>query len=301
MMLSLTALLACICAPRSAAAPLQEPSLNSLDGEWVYVEDRTEGRELEQMGPPMSGRFSFRTEAAAVILLSGHGSGQSNVRVSLDGTATEMPDKATNATVRYRAEWKKDCLKTYTDFIRKPESPPEGLIRREFQLSPGGLLVRVSTSNNPTGSVGYYQHPQDIPMPKAAVASIGDLAWLSGAWVATRSTGSSVEERWGPPRGGSMLGTSRSVNTSGKMFAFEYLRVVERERGLVYIAQPGGAAPTEFLLTELSPTKAIFENPRHDYPKRILFELSAKDRLTTTIGFIKGGTPRRFEFAREGL
>ena len=84
------------------------------------------------------------------------------------------------------------------------------------------------------------------------------------------------------------------------MGAFEYLRIVERDGGLVYVAQPGGAKPTEFVLTELSPTRAVFDNPRHDYPKRIVYERSAEDRLSATIGFTKGGTPRRFEFKREG-
>lgn len=137
-------------------------------------------------------------------------------------------------------------------------------------------------------------------MPTPAKATIGDLNWLAGAWVATRSTGSSVEERWSPPKGGAMLATSRSVNASGRMFAFEYLRIVERDGGLVYIAQPGGAAPTEFVLAELSATRAVFDNPRHDYPKRIVYELSPEGGLTATIGFMKGGTPQRFSFKREG-
>ena len=75
-------------------------------------------------------------------------------------------------------------------------------------------------------------------MPAPAKAAIGDLAWLAGAWVGTRSSGSSIEERWSPPLGGAMLAVSRTVITSGKMFAFEYLRIVERDGGLVYIASP---------------------------------------------------------------
>lgn len=137
-------------------------------------------------------------------------------------------------------------------------------------------------------------------MPTPAQAAVGDLEWLAGAWVGTRSSGSSIEERWSPPLGGAMLATSRTVNTSGKMVAFEYLRIVEREGGLVYIAQPGGKTATEFVLTELTKTRAVFENPRHDYPKRIAYELSAEGRLTAKIGFLKGGTPRAFEFGREG-
>ena len=102
-----------------------------------------------------------------------------------------------------------------------------------------------------------------------------------------------------------MLAVSRTVNTSGKMVAFEYLRIVEREGGLVYAAQPGGAPKTEFVLTEFGPTeaggkRAVFDNPRHDYPKRIVYELSADGKLSATTGYIKGGTPRRYEFESEG-
>ena len=96
-----------------------------------------------------------------------------------------------------------------------------------------------------------------------------------------------------------MLGVSRTVSR-GKMVGFEYLRIVERDGGLVYIAQPGGAPPTEFVLTKLGTTRAVFENPRHDFPQRIVYELSAEGRLSASIGFAKGGRPRRFEFKREG-
>jgi hypothetical protein len=83
------------------------------------------------------------------------------------------------------------------------------------------------------------------------------------------------------------------------MVAFEYLRVVERDGGLVYIAQPGGKTATEFVLTEFTPSRAVFDNPRHDYPKRIVYELSATGVLATSVGFMKGGTPRRLEYMRE--
>jgi hypothetical protein len=109
----------------------------------------------------------------------------------------------------------------------------------------------------------------------------------------------SIEERWSPPLGGAMLAVSRTVSKE-KMVAFEYLRIVERDGGLVYVAQPNGAPPTEFVLTELSKTRAVFENPRHDSPQRIVYELSAEGGLSASIGFIKGGKPTRFEFKREG-
>lgn len=138
-------------------------------------------------------------------------------------------------------------------------------------------------------------------MPAPFKASVNELAWLAGAWVGTRGTAGtiSIEERWSPPLGGAMLGVSRTVSR-GKMTAFEFLRIVERDSSLFYIAQPGGVPPTEYVLTELDSTHAVFDNPRHDYPKRIVYELSPPGGLTATIGYTKGGTPRRFEFRREG-
>ncbi|MFM9995775.1 MAG: DUF6265 family protein [Phycisphaerales bacterium] len=280
----------------------QPDDLRALDGEWIYVEDRTEGRALEQLGPPMASKFSMRVEEGAVVL-NGHGSGHRDVRVAVDGSITEVAEPKTIA--RYRGEWKDGAFEYEVAFERLAGSAPDGIgmIRRKFRITADGLLVSVAV-DPPAGGAGeeafgLYRHAEDIAMPAPAKAAVGDLAWLAGAWVGTRSSGSSNEERWSPPLGGAMLGVSRSVNTSGKMFAFEYLRIVERDGGLVYIAQPGGKTPTEFVLTELGANRAVFDNPRHDYPKRIVYELAAEGGLSATIGFTKGGSPRRFEFKRE--
>jgi hypothetical protein len=246
----------------------------------------------------MSSTFSVRIEKDAVILVRGHGSGHSNVRVALDGSITAVTDP--EKISRYRGAWKDDAFIYEVDFVRGSGNAPDGLIRREFRITPDGLLVRAASgSPGTTASVGLYRHAEDIAMPAPAKAAIGDMAWLAGAWVGTRSSGASIEERWSPPLGGAMLGMSRTVSR-GKMSAFEYLRITEREGGLIYIAQPGGAPPTEFVLTELTTTRAVFDNPRHDYPKRIVYELSADGALGATIGFMKGGSPRRFDYKREG-
>ncbi|MEZ6235035.1 MAG: DUF6265 family protein [Phycisphaerales bacterium] len=84
------------------------------------------------------------------------------------------------------------------------------------------------------------------------------------------------------------------------MRAFEFLRIVERDGGLVYIAQPNGAAPTQFVLTEIDANRAVFMNPRHDFPQRIIYELGPDGRLTAAIAYAKGGRPRPFEYSREG-
>jgi hypothetical protein len=299
----LATVLATICALSSAmalAGPQANPDgLRALDGEWIFVEDRTEGRTLEQMSPPMASSFSMRVEEGAIIL-NGHGSGHRDVRVALDGSVTERPESG--KVSRYRGACKDGAFEYEVSFERPEGAVSSGiaLIRRNFRHTPEGLVVTVHV-NPPTGSesIGLYRHAEDIPMPAPATATIADLGWLSGAWVGTRSSGSSIEERWSPPLGGAMLAVARTVNTSDKMVAFEYLRIVERDGGLVYIAQPAGKTATEFVLTEFTAMRAVFDNPRHDYPKRIVYELSAEGGLSATTGYMKGGTPRRIEFRRE--
>lgn len=310
-LLAVFTLIACFIAVESAlasgtelgqvsSAPTTQPDgLRALEGEWIYVEDRTDGRSLERLGPPMSSTFSIRVEEDAVILVRGHGSRHRDVRIALDGTVTEIVEPKT--TTRYRGEWKDGELTYEVTFIREAGGSPEGLIRRVFRATPEGLLVRASSGSAVSSeSVAIYRQSQDIAMPTPAKATIGDLAWLAGDWVGTRGTSgtTTIEERWGPPLGGSMLGVSRTVSR-GTMSAFEYLRVVEREGGLIYIAQPNGGAATEFVLSEFTATRAVFDNPRHDYPKRIVYELTPEGGLSATIGFMKGGSPRRFEFKRE--
>ncbi len=296
-----------LCGLASARAMAQEASPPAtkregpqlMDGEWIFVEDRTEGRTLEQISPPMASSFSMRVEEGAIIL-NGHGSGHRDVRVALDGSVTERPES--DRVTRYRGGWKDGEFSYEVSFERAAGAPTSGIqmIRRSFRHTADGLVVTVAV-DPPSGSVatGLYRHAEDIPMPAAAKATIGDLGWLAGDWVGTRSSGSSIEERWSPPLGGAMLAVARTVNTSGKMVGFEYLRIVERDGGLVYIAQPAGRAATEFVLTEWTATRAVFDNPRHDYPKRIVYELSAEGGLSATTGFLKGGTPRRLEFKRE--
>lgn len=303
------AILVALCAISTVSAvnahSSQPEDLRALDGEWIYVEDRTEGRALEELGPPMSSTFLLGVEDdGTAVILNNHGSGHRNVRVALDGSVTEFGEESRRA--HYQGGWKDGAFEYVVTFTRGADKTPDGFIRRNFRMTDDGLLVRVTheLAGSSGESVALYRHAEDIEMPTGVEATISDMTWLAGQWVGQRSSGSSIEERWSPALGGAMLAVSRTVNKNGKMVAFEYLRILERDGGLVYIAQPGGGAATEFVLTELGATeqggtRAVFDNPRHDYPKRIVYELSAEGDLSATIGFMKGGTPRRFEWKRE--
>jgi len=128
--------------------------------------------------------------------------------------------------------------------------------------------------------------PPAEPAP-VAVERVGppsasaDLAWMAGEWRAVE--GETVqEERWSAPLGGILLGTARTV-IAGKARFFEYLRIEERADGLVYVASPLGRGTTEFRLTDGSARRARFENPAHDWPTAIEYELRADGRLTARV------------------
>lgn len=285
--LATAVLLAIIGTPTVAHA--QDEELRRLDGTWLFVEDRTEGRAVDQGGAPMSVRFALRVEEDAVIYPRSRG----DERITLDGSVIKVTDE--NGSVgHYSGEWTDGALEYTLERMQPGGNEVAYVLKRIFRPTEEGLLVHVISSNST--QVALYRHPEDIALPEPAKAAITDMAWLADAWTGMRNT-SSVEERWSPPKGGAMLGVSRTVRGE-RMTGFEYLRIVERDGGLVYIAQPGGRAATEFVLAELSEQRAEFVNPRHDYPQRIVYEFSEDGTLTASIGFAKGRL-QNFEFKRE--
>lgn len=287
------AIVASICVPTASSAhAAQDDELGKLDGTWLFVEDRTEGRAVEEGGAPMSVIFTLRVEKDAVVYPRPRG----DERITLDGSVIEK-NEDDGFVKRYRGEWKNDdsSLEYTLETVRLSDNEVVSVLKRVFRFTDEGLLVYVF-SNQSSKQVALYRHPDDIASPEPAKATIFDVAWLAGAWNGTKGT-SSIDERWSPPKGGAMLGVSRTVK-GDKMTAFEFLRIIERDGGLIYIAQPGGRLPTEFVLTESSTNRAVFVNPRHDYPQRIVYEHSKEGALTASIGFARGRL-QSYEFMAE--
>jgi hypothetical protein len=108
------------------------------------------------------------------------------------------------------------------------------------------------------------------------VRSGADLAWLSGSWQTDGEP--RIEEHWTPATANGLLGVGRTVRAGTTVF-FEYVRIEVRDDGVFYVAQPLGRPPTEFRLVKLEGQSAEFENPAHDYPKRIVYRRNADGSL----------------------
>lgn len=114
-------------------------------------------------------------------------------------------------------------------------------------------------------------------MPTAAVlaavliqtAPASDMSWMAGYWLDC-SGGREVSETWSDPRRGLSIGHAVTVTARG--VSFEVAHVGPTPQGFAYVAQPGGAPPTVFVLTESGPTRAVFANAENDFPTRVIYE-----------------------------
>src|SRR5688572_8467867 len=105
-----------------------------------------------------------------------------------------------------------------------------------------------------------------------------------------------IEEHWIAPKGGLMLGCGRTT-ADGKVREFEFLRIEERKNGEVfYVAQPGGRPPTEFkLVASTGGALWSFENPEHDFPRKIAYARDGDSGFTATVSGETKGFELRFE------
>lgn len=121
------------------------------------------------------------------------------------------------------------------------------------------------------------------------------LAFLEGTWVGTQGR-THMEETWSAADGGGMVGMHRDWR-EGRMVGFEFFRIVPADSaGLVYLTSPGGAPPTPFRAVVLEEGRAVFENPAHDFPQRILYWAAGRDTLHARIEGPREGRLRAMEW-----
>ena len=127
--------------------------------------------------------------------------------------------------------------------------------------------------------------------------SIGRLSWLAGCWE-LKAGARVVEEQWTSPRGGLMLGSSRTLRNDN-LVEFEQVRIEQRGQALVYVASPSRQATAEFTATSSSDSAVVFENPAHDFPKKIFYRRQARDSLVAGIEGPRAGTTRTIIYPYE--
>lgn len=118
--------------------------------------------------------------------------------------------------------------------------------------------------------------------------------WLAGCW-ALQQGNRLVEETWLPERGGVMLGMSRaSVGSELREFEFVMLKAVGST--LEYRVQAGTQPEVVFRARNPTAKEVVFENPEHDYPKRVGYRLVTRDSIEAWIDDGEGNTGKRLDY-----
>ena len=112
----------------------------------------------------------------------------------------------------------------------------------------------------------------------APAPAVDSLAWMAGTWQGRDAQGLEMEETWLPPKAGTLLGLHRDVK-DGRTVSFEFLRIAQDAQGITYWASPGDRPAHPFRLAESGAQRAVFADPAHDFPKRIVYWLDAAGAL----------------------
>jgi hypothetical protein len=130
---------------------------------------------------------------------------------------------------------------------------------------------------------------------QTAKPTLNELSWLAGCWEAD-ARGRKINEHWMKPGGGIMLGMARTV-AQGKAAEFEFTQIREDKEGAIYyVAKPSGQAEASFKLVKLKDKEAVFENPQHDFPQRIIYRLESGGSLFARVEATKNGKTRGIDY-----
>lgn len=118
---------------------------------------------------------------------------------------------------------------------------------------------------------------------------VEQFKWLEGEWSAKVSRGSIVEE-WKLTSDSTLEGQCKFVNTSGEENVYEKLLFHYsggRYSYNVTLLNRTDQKQVPFVITSFTAKGFVAENPEHDFPKRIIYDLLSKDSIHA---FIDGGT-----------
>ena len=112
--------------------------------------------------------------------------------------------------------------------------------------------------------------------------------WMLGSWKMETKRGA-IMETWIHVNDSTMAGESFMVKLTGGTVQLENVQLLYRNEEYFYIPVAKGQnneQPVSFRITSHNETGFVAENPEHDFPKRITYELVNKDSVHA---FIDGG------------
>jgi hypothetical protein len=114
-----------------------------------------------------------------------------------------------------------------------------------------------------------------IAVPAAAQQPgrpLAALSFMAGCWRADAGVDKSIEEQWTAADSDVMLATTRYLDdNTGRTRSWEFSRIVADAAGITLLPAPAGIQRGRFRLAPSRAGEAIFRDPSHDSPKRIIY------------------------------
>ncbi|MBQ4812428.1 hypothetical protein J8M20_13810 [Pseudoalteromonas luteoviolacea] len=119
--------------------------------------------------------------------------------------------------------------------------------------------------------------------------SVESLAWLVGNW-SSKSSKVKINESWKQVSKKSFEGSGSTYSLKkNKIVSSESLRLVEMSGEIFYLAKvASNELPIAFKLTSCTDKTAIFENSKHDFPKKLSYQLTEDGNITVFVSGEKG-------------
>ena len=122
---------------------------------------------------------------------------------------------------------------------------------------------------------------------------MAEAEWLLGSWGPTSPEGA-LSEKWEKVNDSVLHGESYFI-VGGKDTVFAETVALTSEKGkLAYtVTVPGqnNEKPVRFDLTSSTENQLVFENPKHDFPNKIVYNKITNDSLTAEISGMQKGKP----------
>jgi len=115
-------------------------------------------------------------------------------------------------------------------------------------------------------------------LQQSDVFKLKELNWLIGEWHRSTADKKSVE-KWTEVSNHTFEGLAFNVQ-NGDTTITEYLRLEQFGDEIFFTARVAhNEFPVSFRLVFLENNKCIFENPGHDFPQRIIYQLKQNNQL----------------------
>ena len=131
--------------------------------------------------------------------------------------------------------------------------------------------------------------------PGAPIPPLSSVAFMTGCWTGASSNGALIEEQYSEASDNLMIGMTRYVR-GNRVIDFEFTTIERTDSSFVMTPRPKGVKSDAFPLKEATDGKAVWENPKHDFPQRIIYRRGSDGSLVARIEGTTPGGERHMEW-----